>query len=110
MDINIVIMGQRIRAARKMKHMSADALAEKIGIAAESLGHIECGSRKPSLQTLYAIAETLEVSLDYLIGRTVSPAEAAVQACLPEYGLTPEQEKLLKDLTKSMIPIIKDKI
>lgn len=50
MDINIVIMGQRIRAARKMKHMSADALAEKIGIAAESLGHIECGSRKPSLQ------------------------------------------------------------
>ena len=61
-------------------------------------------------KTLYAIAETLEVSLDYLIGRTVSPAEAAVQACLPEYGLTPEQEKLLKDLTKSMIPIIKDKI
>lgn len=110
MSINTVIMGQRIRAARKMNDMSAEALAEKIGIEPESLGHIECASRKPSLQTLYAIAETLNVSLDYLVGRTLSPTETVVQSCLPEQGLTAEQEQLLMNLVKSMIPVIKEKV
>lgn len=110
MSINTAILGQRIRAARKMNHMSAEALAEKIRIEPESLGHIECASRKPSLQTLYAIAEALNVSLDYLVGRTLSPTETVIQTCLPEQGLTAEQEQLIMDLVKSMIPVIKERV
>lgn len=110
MDINILVMGQRVRAARKMRNMTAEALAEKIGIAVESLGHIECGARKPSLQTLYNIALTLDVSMDYLVGRSLSPSETAVQSCLSESGLAAEQERLLMDLTRSMIPVIKNNV
>jgi len=39
MEINIVLMGQRIRAARKEKNISSDYLAEKVGLAVESLWH-----------------------------------------------------------------------
>ncbi len=110
MDINILIMGQRVRTARKMRNMTAEALAEKIGIAVESLGHIECGARKPSLQTLYNIALTLDVSMDYLVGRSLTPSETVIQSCISESGLAAEQEKLLMDLTRSMILVIKNNV
>lgn len=110
MDINILIMGQRVRTARKMRNMTAEALAEKIGIAVESLGHIECGARKPSLQTLYNIALTLDVSMDYLVGRSLTPIETVIQSCISESGLAAEQEKLLMDLTRSMILVIKNNV
>ena len=110
MDMNIIVMGQRVRAARKLRNMTAEALAEKIGIAVESLGHIECGARKPSLQTLYNIALTLDVSMDYLVGRSLSPIETVVQSCLSESGLTVEQEQLLIDLMRNIIPVIKDNV
>lgn len=108
--MDITTMGQRIRSARKMRGMNVDALAEKIGIAAESLGHIECGAKKTSLQTLLNIADALDVSLDYLAGRTMSPTENLLKTFADEDDLTPEQEKMLLDLAKSMIPIIKNKV
>lgn len=108
--MDITTMGQRIRSARKMRGMNVDALAEKIGIAAESLGHIECGAKKTSLQTLLNIADALDVSLDYLAGRTLSPTENLLKTFADEDELTPEQEKMLLDLAKSMIPIIKNKV
>jgi transcriptional regulator with XRE-family HTH domain len=107
LDINILVMGQRIRSARRMRNMTAEVLAEAIGITSESLGHIECGARKPSLQTLYNLALTLDVSMDYLVGRTLSPSETVVHSSLTESNLTAEQEKLLMDLVRSIIPVIK---
>ena len=108
--MDITTMGQRIRSARKMRGMNVDALAEKIGIAAESLGYIECGAKKTSLQTLLNIADALDVSLDYLAGRTLSPTENLLKTFADEDDLMPEQEKMLLDLAKSMIPIIKNKV
>ena len=70
MDIDFILTGQRIREARKFRGWTADFLAEKVGLATESLRHIENASSKPSLQTLYKIATELDVSLDYITGRT----------------------------------------
>ena len=62
MDIDFILTGQRIREARKFRGWTADFLAEKVGLATESLRHIENASSKPSLQTLYKIATELDVS------------------------------------------------
>lgn len=110
MDINKSVMGRRIRSARKMRNMSADVLAELIGITVASLGHIECGDRKPSLQTLYSIAVVLDVSIDYLVGNTLSPSETAIRLLIAEDCLGEEQENMLMDLVRSMIPVIKNRI
>lgn len=110
MDINIVAMGQRIRSTRKEKGISSELLAEKVGIAVESLWHIENGARNTSLQTLCNIAEGLDVSIDYLVGRLNSPADAIVHACASANNLTDEQARTLLDLCESMVPIIKKKM
>ena len=107
MEISAILMGQRVRAARKMKQMNTDELAEKVGVAVESIGHIECGARKPSLTLLFNIAEVLEVSLDYLTGRTENSSDAVFHECADHNGLTPDQEQMLLELCRSMIPIIK---
>ena len=107
MEISAILMGQRVRAARKMKQMNTDELAEKVGVAVESIGHIECGARKPSLTLLFNIAEVLEVSLDYLTGRTENSSDAVSHECADHNGLTPDQEQMLLELCRSMIPIIK---
>lgn len=44
MDIDFVLTGQRIREARKFRGWTADVLAEKVGLATESLRHIENAS------------------------------------------------------------------
>ena len=110
MEINIVLMGQRIRATRKEKNISSDYLAEKVGLAVESLWHIENGARNTSLGTLLKIAVELDVSLDYLVGRTESPVAAIADATAAKHGLTEAQAIMLRDLCESMIPIIKNKV
>ena len=87
--------------------MSAESLAEAIGIATESLGHIECGARKPGLQTLMNIADALDTSLDYIAGRTPSPAAAMVHKELEDGDLTQQQRALLLDLTEQLVPVVK---
>ena len=102
MGIDFVIVGQRIREARKHRGITGEKLAECIGIATESLRHIEIASSKPSLQTLYRIAIALNVSMDYLTGRTPN----AIDSLTKRFGLSPKQENLLKELLESAVPII----
>ena len=104
MKISAILMGQRVRSARKAKEMSTEELAEKVGVAVESIGHIECGARKPSLNLLYNIAEVLGVSLDYLTGRTENSSDALLHECADSNDLTGEQEQMLLELCRSMIP------
>ena len=106
MDIDFVLTGQRIREARHMRSLTAEVLAEKVGLATESLRHIECASSKPSLQTLYRIACVLNVSLDYITGRAPSLSEAVAAHGKENYGLSPRQEEMLREVIDGMIPII----
>lgn len=47
--------------------MSQNDLAAALGLSAAHVGHIERGSRHASLETVVAISQQLEVSLDQLI-------------------------------------------
>jgi len=103
MDIDFTITGQRIREARVFRGWTAEILAEKIGLATESLRHIENASSKPSLHTLFRIATHLDVSLDYLTGRS---QEFSAALAYEHFGLTKEQEQLLQEMIKNIIPIV----
>lgn len=107
MSMDLSIMGQRIREIRKKRHMTAEELSAQLGIAVESLAHIECGNRRPSLSTLYSIAEILDVSLDYLTGRSPSQAVKLVREEAVAADLTPKQENALQEMVKALIPTIK---
>lgn len=106
MEMNTVLIGKRIRQARKMREMSADALAEQVGIAIQTLRHIENGDNKTKLQTLINIADVLNVSMDYLLGRVSSPDETIASEIKNTYGLTDNQEKMLRVMVENIVPII----
>jgi len=62
-------VGRRIAAARVMADLTQQELAARAGIAQSALARIERGNRPQlSVGTLYAIAQALHVSTDYLLG------------------------------------------
>lgn len=66
----MVQFGERLKKARNAKNLSQQALADIIGKSLNTVGLYERGLRQPSLETLCLLADTLEVSVDYLLART----------------------------------------
>ncbi|WP_296629005.1 helix-turn-helix transcriptional regulator [uncultured Negativibacillus sp.] len=106
MDIDFTLTGQRIREARQYRGWTADVLAEKVALATESLRHIENASSKPSLQTLFRIATELDVSLDYITGRTPDLTSAFTDSYSKNFGLSEQQERMIQDVIKSIVPVV----
>ncbi len=67
---NNEILRKRISEIRTQKGMNQARLAEKAGITPAAISQIENGDRTPSIPVLHRIANVLEVSLDYLTGKT----------------------------------------
>ena len=59
--------GLRIRSMRKTRGFTRDALAEKAGISSKFLYEIEQGKKRFSAEVLCRIADTLDVSCDYIM-------------------------------------------
>ena len=80
----MIQFGERLKAARTAKHMSQQALADVIGKSLNTVGLYERGLRQPSLETLCLLAETLDVSCDYLLARTESKKTAKMSEAADE--------------------------
>ena len=106
MDIDFSLIGIRIREVRTLRGLTSEQLSETVDLSSESLRHIEIGASKPSLKKLYAIAEALDVSLDYLTGRVPDYREAITSDYAKDLNLDEKQTELLNDLVSGMIPII----
>jgi transcriptional regulator with XRE-family HTH domain len=65
--INYAAIGAQIRRRRRELRLTQEVLAEKADIAPSYLGHVERGTRKPSVETLVHLAEALNVCLCALI-------------------------------------------
>ena len=71
-------IGKRIKALRRNKNMTQAEFAEKCEISLSFLGHIERGTRKLSVDTLYRITKTLPCSADELLGIDASSDSSAI--------------------------------
>ena len=60
-------MGRRVRECRSERGMTQEMLAEKAGISTSFVGHIERGEKQASVDTVVALAQCLNVSLDFLL-------------------------------------------
>lgn len=65
--MDYAVMGHRIRRKRRWLDMTQEQLADRAGISTSFVGHIERGSRKLSLETLWAICKALDVSMDFIV-------------------------------------------
>lgn len=79
-QINYGALGQRIRRIRRQKSLTQERLGELCGLSAAHIGHIERGTRIPSLDTVYSIACELGVSIDCLMFDSYESGEGVFSA------------------------------
>ena len=59
----------RLRSAREKRGLSQGDLANRASLPPSAISHFETGTRKPSFDNLRRLADALEVTTDYLLGR-----------------------------------------
>ena len=65
------IFSTRLKQLRELKGLSTQKLADAIGLKSKgSITQFEKTMTSPSVDTLVAIADYFNVSLDYLVGRS----------------------------------------
>ena len=86
-------MGDHLRMARRRRHLSLRDLAGRVGLSPSLISQVETGRARPSVSTLYAIANELDVSLDELLfndaGRAARSAADMPLAVVPVEPPTP---------------------
>ena len=65
--------GNHLKMVRKSNNLTQKQLADAIGATENGVQNYERGARKPTFDMLIALADALEVSLDYLVGRSDDP-------------------------------------
>lgn len=60
----------RIKEIRKLKKLTQKQVAVAIGVAERNYQEWEYGKTKPGFDSLIALADFFDVSLDYLVGRS----------------------------------------
>jgi len=73
MEKNTKIFSERLRMARKSKRLSQTDLAKRADFLPSAVSHFENGRRSPSFDNLRKLADALEVTVDYLLGRAQEP-------------------------------------
>lgn len=63
------IFCERLRAVREKRGLSQADLASRSDLQPSAVSHFETGRRAPSFHNLRRLADTLEVTIDYLLGR-----------------------------------------
>ena len=98
------IFKDRLKAARDMREWSQGELAGRAGLPPSSIAHFEAGSRKPSFDNLRRLANSLDVTTDFLLGRADDPALAeSGDPLFRDVGkLTGRDRELARDFLKML--------
>ena len=87
-------LGNRVRIARRSKTWTQEELAEKVGISASLLGHIERGTRVASLETFVSLCNELCVTPEYLLANNLHLLDESMAAGMDEIEKAKLQEFL----------------
>jgi len=66
-NINNILIGARIKRAREKKGYTQSRLAELVNIYTNMIGKLEINCANPSLKTILAIANVLEVDINFFV-------------------------------------------
>jgi transcriptional regulator with XRE-family HTH domain len=69
-DVKRSAFGSRLFAARKVRGMTQQELADKMGVTKRMVANYESDSEGPVVERLTAIAQALNVTVSYLLGES----------------------------------------
>lgn len=110
--------GNRLKQARKEKHMTQKELAKRLGLEQSAISNYEKSFRTPPMQSILDIAEALEVSVSYLLGETLEgnrqnlgkPQDSGTSGDVVDLDLTDIQNQFLEDLIAGRYDVAFDHI
>jgi len=85
--------GSRVLEVRKRRGISQQDLAEKLGTKGPAIGRYERDEMKPSIDVAVKIADILNVSLDYLVGKTDIELDMTMLKRIQAVSKLPDKEK-----------------
>lgn len=89
---------ERLKSLRSEKGWSQQRLADELKLSKSSVNMYERGEREPGFETMEAIADTFNVDMDYLYGRTdvkiAEPIQFNTDAVPPGFRPLPEMTQV----------------
>ena len=100
-------IGDKIQALRKQHGWSQQQLAQKIGTSGPIVGRYERGEMTPSVEVAKKMADTFDVTLDFLVDDTGKTAEikdkAMLQRIMEIQTLDTEDQKTIVHVLDSLL-------
>lgn len=104
----------RLKELRKSRKITQEKLAEKLGLARSTITMYETGGSEPDLETLKALADFFDVTVDYLLGKDSQSNEPSTNSKTntiivygrgqgkTEYEVTEKELNAIKTLLETM--------
>ena len=86
-------LGQQITALRKKKGISQADLGKRVETSGDIIGRYERDEVKPSIEVVIRMADALEVSLDYLVGKTDMELDSSTLNRIREVTALPDEDR-----------------
>ena len=99
------MFAKRLRELRKEFKLTQKQLSDIIGISDRTIGYYETGDRFPNEDILKKFADYFDVSVDYLLGRTLArkPVDTLAFHSIPGYeNLSDEDRQYVDDLVNRL--------
>ena len=105
MQIDYLEIGGRIRAERTKQGISQEKLAEMVDVGTTHISHIETRNTIPSLKTLVAIINALNLSADELLRGHLRKAKHVFEGEIAEIlkDCSEEEVRIAADMVKALI-------
>lgn len=102
MAIDYNVIGERIKKARKDKHLTQEQLAEKIDVSIAFLSRIERGSSQINLKRLSQICGILEITEGEILNGTSSKSTKYLDYEFANLlkNCSSEKQRLIYDIAK----------
>ena len=79
MGLDYKSIGKRIKTARVQMDITQEKLAEMVNLSTSHLSNIETGTTRVSLPTIVNLANSLHVSVDYILADNVVQSKAVFE-------------------------------
>lgn len=104
-------IGTKIQKLRESLNLTQKELADKVGITDATLSRYENNKREPKAEILARMAKVLNVTTDYLIGRTDNKSSKVYTTTLDNHTYTIEIDKgVQREITQDELNLMIKKL
>jgi transcriptional regulator with XRE-family HTH domain len=78
--LDLTAIGRRVKALRRQRQLSLEALADRSGVSVSMLSTVERGQKVPSILVMSQIATALDTSIGRLVDEEKTPRVLVMRA------------------------------